>query len=130
MLIECTIPELDNIVKVGDAKYHFRRKSMTRDTPMLCEVGDTTHAAVILMMDGFKAVREDLLAQVAEVDGEGGAGDDGGAGDGDSKPPASRYETMTYEEVVAEYKLRLGRDPHPQAKYETLVKRLIEADQA
>ena len=123
MLIECTAPELDNIVSVGPAKYHFRRKSEDRSTPMLCDVGDTTHAAEILSQSGFVEFRGDLLDDDSDDEEEG----TGGRSDPDAVA-ASRYASMTLEELSAEVKERFGRAPHPQAKPETLAARLLAAD--
>lgn len=130
MLIECKIPELDNIVKVGASVYHFRRRSMDRNTPMLCDVVDTTHAAELLSMPDFAKYSKPAKRGADDGDDEDIVGDDDGNPGDTSAVADSRYASMTLEELAVEFKDRFGRAPHPQAKPETLAARLLEADQA
>ena len=110
MLIECTIPEIDNILKVDQTTYRFIRISGDRKTPMLCDVVNDTHAAEILQMPGFKK-----------------------PDDADAKPTGpditdpGKFADMTYDELRAAYQMRFGRAAHPQAKFETLLAKMLDS---
>lgn len=133
MLIECTIPELDNLVTSGASTYHFRRMG-DRSTPMLCDVVDTSHAADILSRPDFR--RATVVEAGADADG------DDADGDGDDAPPDSgddqggateipeQYAMDTLDDLREKFRLRFGRAAHPQAKFETLLGRLVQDDEA
>lgn len=113
MKIECTFPEIDNIVVLNGVKYHFRRDGDDRSQPMVAEVGDQSHAAEILGMPGFQA------AELVSAD------DDGDDDSNDEAPPAGLAD-KTFDELRDLYRERFGKPAHPNMKHETLLAKLAE----
>jgi hypothetical protein len=117
MKIVCNIPELDNVVTVGQSKYHFRRGPGGK---LVCNVEDEeTVAAILSRGPEFELaapeteLAEDKLSDEDEEELEAAA------------LARATLESKTLEELQALYAEKFGRASHPASKHETLVEKLL-----
>lgn len=153
MLIQCRIPEIDNIVTVKSSTYHFKRNPAGE---LVCEVEDADHIDALLSMpnmtahgddaeeddpnfgesveeDGSKEEEVESIAmsdtQTAEVVRDGVVVEEPASDSVENLGNASnwsrgRLSGLTRDELMKLYHDKMGKNAPPTTNHETLVNKL------